>query len=406
MAGHVYVVGFLPGQGDHVRRDKFAVDLISDQRNVYAAGAGTVAFSGQNCDTNPPGRHPCYGGVVVIEHDSGYYSIYTHLDPTSLPVQGSHIEAGLAGKVGVMSDSGCRDANGLSHCVAPPNADPEHRGDHLHFAIHQGTPGLRGTNALWLSNTPVNIWGLISGLPSSPGRGPISGSLGSAAGSQVTPTPTPSPTPSPTPTPVAAASGLAAGVYARVTGTGSCLNVRESPSASAATKRCIKDGTVVQIADGPVDADGYRWWKLTGVAVINDSWAAETYLSPISTFLTVTNTAPASDPFRVVGFGPSLDSTAPTTNAFTIEFSETPSTSNFYYEIEPNVQLNMTLNGTTLYVACDCWNYAVGSDGQSDPEAATTYRLVIKQGTQDALHGHTLTTDVVIEFVAGPHGGI
>lgn len=204
MSGHVYVVGFLPGQGDHVGRDKFAVDLISDQRNVYAAAAGTVAFSGQNCDTNPPGRHPCYGGVVVIEHDSGYYSIYTHLDPASLPVQGSHIEAGLAGKVGVMSDSGCRDANGISHCVAPPNADPEHGGDHLHFAIHQGKPGLRGTDALWLSNTPVNIWALIPSLPSSPARGPISGHLLPAGEKPVTPSPTPTrPTASPSPTPTA-----------------------------------------------------------------------------------------------------------------------------------------------------------------------------------------------------------
>jgi hypothetical protein len=69
---------------------------------------------------------------------------------------------------------------------------------------------------------------------------------------------------------------IRAGIWAEVYGTGSCLNVRESPSASGATKHCIKDGTVVQIKDGPVAADGYLWWSLSSPETIYDSWSADT----------------------------------------------------------------------------------------------------------------------------------
>ncbi len=55
-------------------------------------------------------------------------------------------------------------------------------------------------------------------------------------------------------------ASLAVGGTATVTNTGSCLNVRESPSAYARVTGCLFDGNVATIRDGPVDADGYRWW--------------------------------------------------------------------------------------------------------------------------------------------------
>jgi hypothetical protein len=64
------------------------------------------------------------------------------------------------------------------------------------------------------------------------------------------------------------------GVVAEVYGTGSCLNVRVSPSTAAGRRFCITDGTMVQVDSGPVEADNYRWWRLRTF----DGWAVEDYL--------------------------------------------------------------------------------------------------------------------------------
>ena len=69
------------------------------------------------------------------------------------------------------------------------------------------------------------------------------------------------------------APGLSAGAGARVANTGSCLNVREAPATSAAFSACLADGMVVNVVDGPVDADGYRWWLIEAGAV--RGWVAE-----------------------------------------------------------------------------------------------------------------------------------
>src|SRR4051812_28342328 len=44
MRGAVRVIGALPGEGDHVGRDEFAVDLQSDDPKVYPTAPGRVAY--------------------------------------------------------------------------------------------------------------------------------------------------------------------------------------------------------------------------------------------------------------------------------------------------------------------------------------------------------------------------
>jgi hypothetical protein len=67
--------------------------------------------------------------------------------------------------------------------------------------------------------------------------------------------------------------GLAIGSTATVANTGACLNVRERPAATARVVECLFDRVKVTLRDGPVDADGYRWW-LVEVGSIK-GWAAE-----------------------------------------------------------------------------------------------------------------------------------
>jgi hypothetical protein len=72
-------------------------------------------------------------------------------------------------------------------------------------------------------------------------------------------------------------AALRKGADAEVSSTVTCLNVRETPSKSAKIVKCIVDGTTVYIEGGPVDAEGYRWWKLRGLG-----WVAENWLRPRS----------------------------------------------------------------------------------------------------------------------------
>ena len=90
--------------------------------------------------------------------------------------------------------------------------------------------------------------------------------------------PLPSPTP-PTPAspPVTdTARALAVGRQAEVYGTGSCLNVRDGQGADAPINFCLRDGTVVTLAEGPVERDGNRWWRVREYP----GWAADAFLKP------------------------------------------------------------------------------------------------------------------------------
>jgi hypothetical protein len=94
----------------------------------------------------------------------------------------------------------------------------------------------------------------------------------------VTPFP-PTPTTSPTPAP----GQFAVGVYILVTNTGGeGLNIHADPSINSKVLFSGNDAEVFLIAEGPVDAEGFTWWRLTAsYDATRTGWAVQNYLSVI-----------------------------------------------------------------------------------------------------------------------------
>jgi len=67
---------------------------------------------------------------------------------------------------------------------------------------------------------------------------------------------------------------LEKGAKVVVGGTGTCLNVRVAPGIKEAAVDCIADGTVIVLEDGPVDVDGFQWWRPEG----RSGWVASDWL--------------------------------------------------------------------------------------------------------------------------------
>jgi hypothetical protein len=207
----ISVVGNLPGEGDHRGRDQYAVDFVGGGGGtVNTVAVGTVAYAGWNCQKASPEQQTCYGFSMVVDHGPSehgeIYSVYTHLECDTL-VQfssddfliqelsdlctttdlGADRELAAARGLpvpatvwlGSISDSGCRDAQNMSHCVNPPGPDSQGLGKHLHFAVHSGAAGLIGAQSLYDNSlTAVNVWDSsnawhMPGLPSPPARGQI-----------------------------------------------------------------------------------------------------------------------------------------------------------------------------------------------------------------------------------------
>jgi hypothetical protein len=51
---------------------------------------------------------------------------------------------------------------------------------------------------------------------------------------------------------------------ALVAGTDGCLNVREKPSSEAKIRGCLAEGSAVVVAEGPVKADSLQWYRIEG----------------------------------------------------------------------------------------------------------------------------------------------
>jgi hypothetical protein len=63
------------------------------------------------------------------------------------------------------------------------------------------------------------------------------------------------------------------------------LVVRAEPSISGARVTVMPNGTKAKVIDGPVEANGYTWWKVTGFNAQNpalEGWCAQTFLRPTS----------------------------------------------------------------------------------------------------------------------------
>jgi len=78
----------------------------------------------------------------------------------------------------------------------------------------------------------------------------------------------------PTPEPTAIPVGLHIGGSATVTNTqGAALRGRKQPGIQAPVAISFKEGERVRLVEGPVEADGFTWWRLEGTR--GTGWSAQ-----------------------------------------------------------------------------------------------------------------------------------
>ncbi len=106
-------------------------------------------------------------------------------------------------------------------------------------------------------------------LQSDPGSG--TGTLALAGSSSLAETPTPRALATPAATGPSYDGSLWVGASVQVS-QGGCLNARSSPGGDINT--CIPAGSVTEVVDGPVYANGFWWWQLSG-----QGWSVDTYLA-------------------------------------------------------------------------------------------------------------------------------
>lgn len=94
----------------HTGEDWYAVDDDTAGASVYAVAAGQVVYA----DFSYPGR------VVIVQHADDLFSMYGHLEPSSVPAVGSLVAAG--DQVGIVFPQGA---------VKGPGQAPSH----LHFEV-------------------------------------------------------------------------------------------------------------------------------------------------------------------------------------------------------------------------------------------------------------------------------
>jgi hypothetical protein len=149
-----------------------------------------------------------------------------------------------------------------------------------------------GTNG---SGTATTTLGLITSTSSaSPTRGTVLGtpSVPVIVTVSVTPGPTESggePTEEPgtgEPTEQAPSGDIYIGAIVQVANTqGEGVNLRTEPSTSSDVAAVLLDGTELTVIDGPVEADGYVWWNVSGIAADGtevSGWMAQDFLTLIS----------------------------------------------------------------------------------------------------------------------------
>lgn len=118
----------------------------------------------------------------------------------------------------------------------------------------------------------------------SPAEGPASPPSVLSPEGEATPTSamiqSPPVSPLPPPVPVEPTE-IAIGVYVQVSGTeGSDLSFRAGPGTTYVRLKIVAEGSVLQVLDGPIEADGYVWWKLQDPSDGTVGWAVADYLKP------------------------------------------------------------------------------------------------------------------------------
>ena len=152
--------------------------------------------------------------------------------------------------------SAIREIQGVSYVQTDAAANPGNSGGPLFTLCGE----VIGTVVASLRNTV----GLNLAVSVKEMRAFLAGTAPPLAAAQ--PTASPRPTPRATltpPTPTPPARSIGTNVWVIVSGPGGCSNVRAEPSLTAAILTCLANDSTVFVSDGPVSADGYRWWKTT-----------------------------------------------------------------------------------------------------------------------------------------------
>lgn len=90
------------------------------------------------------------------------------------------------------------------------------------------------------------------------------------------------PPPAPTAEPTQGPAVIAIGATVEVGGTsGIGLSLRSGPSVAEPLVRVAKDGEQLVIVEGPVDADGYTWWKVHN-DLGADGWGAAAFMTLVT----------------------------------------------------------------------------------------------------------------------------
>jgi murein DD-endopeptidase MepM/ murein hydrolase activator NlpD len=148
------VIGFTEGEGDHVGRDYWAIDFVSNNPAVYPIRPGRVVFSNWNCSVVNRSPQPvgvpyadrsCYGYIVVVDHGNGVSSLYAHLAEGGRRPVGTDV--GVDDSIGTMSDSGCGTQCGIAHLHLAvrrtPELDPAHNSDSVLY-VYPADPNGQG----------------------------------------------------------------------------------------------------------------------------------------------------------------------------------------------------------------------------------------------------------------------
>lgn len=126
------------------------------------------------------------------------------------------------------------------------------------------------TALLVLGGAGALYWwlGRQSSAPVAPVATPLALAVPTPLPTRAPPTPTPPPTAAPSP------DSLAIGARARVTNLGgAALRARAAPGLSSPVTARIPEGREVTVLEGPVEADGYVWWRVE--AAEGAGWVAE-----------------------------------------------------------------------------------------------------------------------------------
>jgi hypothetical protein len=74
-------------------------------------------------------------------------------------------------------------------------------------------------------------------------------------------------------------TGIYPGGQVRVDASGSRLRGRDTPGLSSNVVVMFEPGEILRVLDGPVDADGYTWWKVEYGG--SSGWSAADFLTPV-----------------------------------------------------------------------------------------------------------------------------